>query len=171
MSCVDAMSWGINYYDTAREYTTSEERIGKALEGLRKRVILASKTHAQTKEEDLEEIDTNLNNFRTDYIDIYQLNRVSSIEWKMISTSGGVLESLFEAKDKKKIRHIGVTSHSIEFLQKIVDEDVIETIMVPLNYLTPKHSFNLLPLCNRMNVGTVIMKPFALGSLKNASTV
>lgn len=163
---------GINYYDTAREYTVSEERIGKALEDFRKHVIIASKTHAQTKKDALKEIDISLNNLRTDYIDIYQLHRVSSVEeWNGISAPGGVLEALHDAKDKKKIHHIGVTSHNIDFLKDIVKEGIIETIMVPLNYLTPEDSFELLPLCKRMNVGTVIMKPFVVGALKNASAV
>ncbi|MDQ1279493.1 MAG: uncharacterized protein QG670_755, partial [Thermoproteota archaeon] len=162
---------GVNYYDTARGYTVSEERIGKALEDVRENVVLATKTHAQTKEEALKDIETSLSNLRTDYINIYQLHGVSKIEsWKKISAPGGALEALYEAKAQNKIHHIGVTSHNTELLQQIVKEDIFETIMVQMNYLAPEPAVELLPLCKKTKIGTVIMKPFAGGALSNAST-
>jgi aryl-alcohol dehydrogenase-like predicted oxidoreductase len=66
---------GINYYDTARGYTVSEERIGKALEDVREKVILATKSHQRTAKEMLEELEIILTNLRTDWIDVYQLAR------------------------------------------------------------------------------------------------
>ncbi len=51
---------GINYYDTARGYTTSEERIGKALEGVRDKVYIATKSHAKTAKELRENLATSL---------------------------------------------------------------------------------------------------------------
>lgn len=162
---------GINYYDTARGYTVSEERIGKALEDVRRKVVLATKTHALTKEEALKDLEISLANLRTDYIDVYQLHGVSSEEsWEKIVAPNGALDALYQAKKDGRTRHIGITSHNIQLLRQIIGENIFETIMVQLNYLAPEPAEELLPLCHRMGVGVVIMKPFAGGTLSNAST-
>ena len=162
---------GINYFDTARNYTVSEERIGKALQDFRDEVILATKSNKRTCKELLEELDISLGNLRTDRIDVYQLHNVSSMDaWERIKSEGGALEGFYKAKDQGKIEHLGITSHDHAVLANIVREDIFETIMIPYNYLTPKPQEELLPLCRKMNVGTVIMKPFGGGAFSNANT-
>jgi predicted aldo/keto reductase-like oxidoreductase len=162
---------GINYYDTAIGYTVSEERIGKALKDVRENVVLATKTHAETREEVFKDLEASLMNLQTDHVDVYQLHGVSSIEsWKRISGPGGALEAFYEAKDQRRIHHIGITGHNLDVLKQIVEEDIFETILVQLNYLAPEPLTELLPLCQKMNVGTIIMKPFAGGALSDAST-
>ena len=160
---------GINYFDTARGYTVSEERIGRALEDVRDEVYLATKSGRRTKERLLEELDTSLRNLRTDWIDVYQLHGVSSREqWDRIRSPGGALEALYEARDKGKIHHLGITSHDPALLSEIVKEDIFETIMIPYNYLATIPAEELLPLCHKMNVGTVAMKPFGGGAFGDA---
>jgi predicted aldo/keto reductase-like oxidoreductase len=161
---------GINYYDTARGYSVSEERIGKALEDVREKVVLATKSGRRTAEELWDELQTSLRNLRTDWIDVYQLHNVSDMEtWKKIKGPGGALEALYKARDEGKIRHLGITSHDPAVLAEIVSEDIFETIMIPYNYLTIKPEEELLPLCKENNVGTVIMKPFGGGAFSNAN--
>jgi len=160
---------GTNYFDTARAYTVSEERIGKALEDVRDQVYLATKSGRRTKERLLEELEISLRNLRTDWIDVYQLHGVSSREqWDRITSRGGALEALQEARDQGKIRHLGLTSHDPALLTEIVKQDVFETIMIPYNYLSTLPAEELLPLCRKMNVGTVIMKPFGGGAFSDA---
>jgi len=162
---------GIDYYDTARGYTNSEERIGKALEDVREEVFLATKSGRRKAKEMLEELEISLKNLRTDWIDVYQLHNVSSYEdWYQIKGPGGALEALYKARDEGKIRHLGITSHDPAVLADIVREDIFETIMIPYNYLTLKPEEELLPLCKDKNVGTVIMKPFGGGAFSNANT-
>ncbi len=162
---------GINYYDTARGYTNSEERIGKALEDVREEVFLATKSGRRDSKGLMGELEISLKNLRTDWIDVYQLHNVSSNEaWDRIKGPGGALEALYEAKKEGMIRHLGVTSHDPAVLADIVREDVFETIMIPYNYLTLKPEEELLPLCREKNVGTVIMKPFGGGAFSNANT-
>jgi predicted aldo/keto reductase-like oxidoreductase len=162
---------GINYYDTARNYTVSEKRIGKALENVRGEVILATKSGSRTGKQMTEDLDASLRNLRTDWIDVYQLHNVSSMEaWERIKAPDGALEALYRAKDEGKIEHMGITSHDPVVLADIVREDIFETIMIPYNYLTPKPEEELLPLCREMSVGTVIMKPFGGGAFSNANT-
>lgn len=162
---------GINYYDTARGYTNSEERMGIALEDVREEVFLATKSGRRKAKEMLEELDISLKNLRTDWIDVYQLHSVSSYEaWDRIKGPGGSLEALYKARDEGKVRHLGITSHNSEVLAEIIREDIFEVIMIPYNYLTLKPEEELLPLCKDKNVGTVIMKPFGGGAFSNAST-
>jgi predicted aldo/keto reductase-like oxidoreductase len=162
---------GMNYFDTARAYTVSEERIGKALEAVRNDVVLATKSGRRTKDAVLQELETSLINLRTDWIDIYQLHNISSSEvWEQVTSPNGALEALFHARDEGTIHHIGITSHNPTLLTEIVKDNIFETILIPYNYLATLPAEELLPLCRRMNVGTVIMKPFGGGAFSNIKT-
>ncbi len=162
---------GINYYDTARGYTVSEERIGKALEDVRDDVILATKSGRRTARELETELDISLRNLRTDRIDVYQLHNVSNHEtWDQIKAPGGALEALYRARDEGKIEHLGITSHDPRVCADIIEEGIFETMMIPYNYLAHIPQERLLPLCKKTNVGTIIMKPFGGGAFTNIDT-
>jgi predicted aldo/keto reductase-like oxidoreductase len=162
---------GINYYDTARNYTVSEERIGKALEDVRDKVFLATKSGKRTAEGVEKELETSLKNLRTDYIDVYQLHNITYQEqWEQVRASGGAMEALYKAKEESKIKHISVTSHNPDLSIELVKSGLFETLLIPYNYLTPKPAEKLLPLCQKLNVGTIIMKPFGGGAFSNANT-
>lgn len=159
---------GINFFDTARIYTTSEERIGKALKEVRKEVFIATKTVKRTKEGLLEDLETSLQKLQIKWIDLYQLHMISKKdEWEYVSQTGGALEGLYEAKDEGKIKHIGITSHNPDLMIDIVKEEIFETVMVPFNYLTPEPAKKLLPLCRENGVGTIAMKPMGGGALSS----
>ncbi len=161
---------GVNYYDTARGYNVSEERIGKDLEDVRDEVVLATKSGRRTAEELEAELETSLGNLRTDRIDVFQLHNVSSLEvWEKIKGPGGALEALYRAKDRGKIEHLGITSHDPGVCADIIEEGIFETMMIPFNYLAHIPQERLLPLCRKMNVGTVIMKPFGGGAFTNVN--
>lgn len=162
---------GINYFDTARAYTVSEERIGKALEDFRDDVVIATKSGRRTKNEVLQELETSLKNLRTKWIDIYQLHNVATKEtWEQVKAPGGALEALRKARDEGKILHLGITSHNPTLLKEIVKENIFETILVPYNYLATLPAEELLPICHNNKVGTVIMKPLGGGAFSNAKT-
>ena len=159
---------GINFFDTASAYTTSEARIGEALEGVRDEVFIATKSTRRDKEGILEDIETSLRNLRTDYIDLYQLHFVSKREvWERVRGSDGALEGLLEVKDEGKINHLGITSHDPELMMEVLREGIFETVMIPYNYLTQRPADGLLPLCAELGVGTIVMKPFGGGALTN----
>jgi predicted aldo/keto reductase-like oxidoreductase len=162
---------GLNYYDTARNYSNSEERIGKALEDVREDIYLATKSNKRTAESLNKELEISLKNLRTDYIDVYQLHNISNEEqWKQIREVGGALEAVQEAKQEGKINHVSVTSHSPALSLEIVKSGIFSTLMIPYNYLTTEPEKELLPLCKKHNVGTIIMKPFGGGAFSNANT-
>ena len=162
---------GMNYYDTARGYTVSEERIGKAFEDVRENVYLATKSHQRSAEGIWRELETSLGNLRTDYIDVYQLHNVTNQkQWAEVRASGGAMEAMNQALEEGKIRHISVTSHNPDLAIELVESGLFESLMIPYNYLTPKPAEKLLPLCKELNVGTIIMKPFGGGAFSNANT-
>lgn len=162
---------GINYNDTARSYTVSEERIGKALEDVRDDVYIATKSQARTGEGLLKDLDVSPRNLRTDYIDVYQLHNVSTLEaWRRIKGPREALEAMLGAREEGRVRHFGVTSHNSATLVEIIKEGMFNPAMIPYNFLTLKPEEELLPLCREMRVGTVIMKPFGGGAFFNANT-
>lgn len=159
---------GINYIDTARGYTVSESYIGEALEGIRDKFVLATKSMARTKEAMVADIETSLNNLRTDYIDLYQVHNPNVEQLEQVVAEGGALEALQEAKAAGKIGHIGVTAHSLEVFEKALSYDWVETIMFPYN-IVEKQGEELMRRCTEQNVGFIDMKPLAGGAIEDAT--
>ena len=162
------MEAGVNYIDTARAYTVSEEYLGYALEGIRDKFILASKCYSRTKEAAAKDIETSLKNLRTDYIDLYQIHNPSPAELEQVLQPDGALAALQEAKAAGKIGHIGITLHSAELFKKALEFDWVETIMFPYNIVETQGA-ELIAECARRNIGFIAMKPLAGGALDDAT--
>lgn len=162
------MELGVNYIDTARGYTVSECYIGQALEGIRSRFILATKSMARTRDAMAADIETSLRNLRTDYIDLYQIHNPSLSELDTVLALGGALEALLEAKAAGKIRHIGLTCHALEVFEKATDLPWVETIMFPYN-IVETQGRELIRRCKERNIGFIAMKPLAGGAIEDAS--
>ena len=152
----------INFIDTARGYTVSEELLGIALEGKREKFILATKSMSRTYEGMKKDIETSLKNLKTDYIDLYQIHNVSLGE-----DISGALMALEEAKKEDKIRHIGVTSHSVKCLDMLINNPIFETIQYPYN-IVENQAEELFEKANKMNIGIIVMKPLAGGAIDDA---
>ena len=159
---------GINYIDSARGYTVSEEYIGYGLEGIRDKFILATKGRGLTKQAMQKDVETSLRNFRTDYIDLYQFHNPSLEDLETITAPGGALEALRDAKAAGTVRHIGLTTHSVQVFEKALDMDWVETIMFPYN-LVENQGAELIAKCQEKNVGFICMKPLAGGAIDDAS--
>ena len=159
---------GVNYIDTARGYTVSEQYIGEALEGMRDQFVLATKSMARTKEAMAKDIETSLANLRTDYIELYQVHNPSLADLETVTALGGALEALLEAKAAGKIGHIGVTAHMESVFEKALSMDWVETIMFPYNIVETQGEA-LMRRCTEKNVGFIVMKPLAGGALEDAT--
>ena len=125
---------GVNYIDTARGYTVSEEYLGQALEGIRDKFVIATKSMARTKEAMAADIDISLKNLRTDYIDLYQIHNPSAADLEKVQQPGGALEALQEAKAAGKIGHIGFTTHSASVRNSIID---VVSDCIPMKRISP----------------------------------
>ncbi len=162
------MEAGVNYIDTARGYTVSEQYLGYALEGIRDKFVLATKSMARTREAMAKDIDISLGNLKTDYIDLYQVHNPTMAQLEQVIGADGALEALLEAKAQGKIGHIGLTAHSLEVFEKALELDWVETVMFPYN-IVENQGVELIRRANEKNIGFVTMKPLAGGAIEDAT--
>ena len=159
---------GVNFIDSARGYTVSEAFLGEALHGLRDRFVIATKSMARTKEAMEKDIEISLGNFRTDYIDLYQIHNPSLADIEKVIAPGGALEALEAAKAAGKIGHLGLTAHSTAVFERALELDWVETIMFPYNIVETQGE-ELMRRAHEKNVGVICMKPMAGGALEDAT--
>ncbi|MFC1915466.1 aldo/keto reductase [Chloroflexota bacterium] len=160
---------GINFLDTANGYTTSEERIGKAIAGQRERLILATKSQARTREELESHIKLSLKRLGVEYIDLYQFHQVRDADdLKIILSSSGPRAVVDEAKRAGIVKHIGITTHQMDVAKEAIKSGCFETIMFPFNFIRFEAANELLPLAREHDVGFIAMKPLAGGVIDNA---
>ena len=159
---------GVNFIDTARGYTVSEEYLGYALEGIREDFVIATKSMSRTKEAMAADIDISLKNLRTDYIDLYQVHNATPEQLQQVVAPGGALEALQEAKAAGKIGHIGLTAHSLDTFKMALDMDWVETFMFPYN-IVETQAEKLIAEAAKKNIGFIDMKPLAGGAIEDAT--
>ena len=157
---------GINFYDTARAYSDSEEKLGLAFGGMRDKIIIATKTAATTPEDFRRDLETSLRTLKTDYIDIYQFHNPSRCFRPGDGT--GMYECMLEAKREGKILHIGVTNHLLNVADECVDSGLYETLQFPFSYLADEKDIALVNKCRDANIGFIAMKALAGGLITNA---
>lgn len=162
-----AYDGGMRFFDTARAYSDSEEKLGEAFDGMREKIYIASKTMASTPEKFWEDIETSLKNLRTDYLDIYQLHCVPQCYAPGDGT--GMYEALLEAKAQGKIRHIGITAHKIGIAEEIVKSGLYETLQFPFSYLATDRDIALVKACEAADMGFIAMKGLSGGLLTNSA--
>ena len=158
---------GVNFIDTARGYTVSEEFLGYALQDVREKFVLATKSMARTADAMARDIDISLHNLGTDYIDLYQVHNPSAKDLETVTAAGGALEALQAARAAGKIGHIGITLHSVELFAKILELPWVETVMFPYNIVETQGE-ELIARCAEKNIGFICMKPLAGGAIDDA---
>lgn len=163
----ELINQGVNFIDTARGYTISEEYIGNAIDGKRDRFILATKSMARTYDAMTEDVKKSLINLKTDYIDLYQFHNVKPEEYDKIFNDDMAYKALLDFKKKGKIRYIGITSHSIDTIKKAVYSGKFDTIQFPYN-IVEDQADEIFKEANRRNIGIIVMKPLAGGAIDNA---
>ena len=161
-----AYDGGMRFFDTARAYSDSEEKVGVAFEGMREKVYIASKTQAKTVEKFWEDLETSLKTLKTDYLDLYQLHCVPQCYKPGDGT--GLYEALAEAKAQGKVRHIGITAHKIGVAEEIVASGLYETLQFPFSYLATDRDIALVKSCKEAGMGFIAMKGLSGGLLNNS---
>jgi len=157
---------GVTLYDTANGYTTSEERIGIALNHVRDKIVLCTKSAAQTPDKLMEHIENSLKMLRTDYIDVFQIHNPSFVPTP--EGEDGLYACALKAKEQGKIRHIGITNHSKDNAKKAVLSGLYETLQYPLSFLSSAEELALVDLCREHNIGFLAMKALCGGLIGNA---
>lgn len=164
-----AYEGGMRFFDTARAYSDSEEKLGNAFEGMRDRIYIATKTMARTPKDFWDQLETSLELLKTDYIDIYQFHCVDICYRE--GDGNGMYECMLEAKKQGKIRHIGVTAHKLNVAQECIESGLYETLQYPFSYLSSEKERKLVEMCKEHNMGFIAMKGLAGGLLNHSEAV
>ena len=157
---------GVNFFDTARAYTDSEEKLGYATSSFRNKIYIATKTAAKNGEELKKDLETSLSLLKTDYIDIYQFHNPPFCPKPGDGT--GLYEAMLEAKKEGKIRHIGITNHRLGVAKEAIESGLYETLQFPFSYISGEKEMELLAMCRERDMGFIAMKGLAGGLLNNS---
>lgn len=160
-----AYEGGVNFFDTARSYSDSEEKLGLAMDEIRRDVIIATKSAARTGDDLRRDLETSLRNLQTDYIDLYQLHNPSFVP--LPDGSDGLYDALAEAKQAGKIRFIGITNHSRQIAQKAIETGLFDTLQYPFSYLADEADIALAKDCAEKDIGFIAMKALSGGLITN----
>ena len=163
-----ALDHGMYYFDTARFYTDSEEKIGAAFGDRRDKVIISTKTGATKVEDFWQQLETSLRLMKTDYVDLYQFHNLPFCPTPGDGT--GLYEAMLEAKEQGKIRHIGLTNHRMAVAREAIESGLYETLQFPFSYLANEEEHALALSCKEHDMGFIAMKGLAGGLINHAAT-
>ncbi len=158
---------GITYFDTARWYTDSEHKLGLAFEGIRDKIWIATKTGAGNAADFRKDLETSLENLKTDYIDVYQFHNPAFCPKP--GDESGLYDAALEEKEQGKIRHIGITNHRLAVANEAVDSGLYETLQFPFCYLATEKDIELVEKCKAKDMGFVAMKALSGGLITNSA--
>lgn len=162
-----AYDHGINFYDTARFYTDSEEKLGLAFADRRDKIYIASKTGAENTEDFWKDLETTLRNLKTDYLDIYQFHNISFCPKP--GDGSGLYEAMLKAKEQGKIRHIAITNHRLAVAREVIDSGLYDTLQYPFSYLSSEQELELVRKCEAADMGFIAMKALAGGLINHSA--
>ncbi len=158
---------GITFFDTARFYTDSEEKLGYALNDVRRKIYIASKTMTTEVKEFWKQLNTTLEQLKTDYLDIYQFHNPGFCPKPGDGT--GLYEAMQEAKEKGMIRFIGITNHRLPVAMEAAESGLYDTIQFPFSYLATEKEVALVKLCEEKEIGFLAMKALSGGLITNSA--
>jgi predicted aldo/keto reductase-like oxidoreductase len=164
-----AIELGVDWIDTANGYSTSEQRVGKAIKSYdRSSIKIFTKGGGKTRDELNNQIELSFNRMQIDYIDLFQFHGVPSegVWEKMLSE--GCLELVLKLKQKGRVRHIGASFHSLEAVLAVMDNPEIEVIQWPFNFVMVDRGQKVLEKCKANDIGFIAMKPFGGGVFEDA---
>ena len=162
-----AREGGMRFFDTARAYTDSEEKLGLAFGGHWDGLYVATKTAAKTPEALRADLETSLRLLQRDYIDIYQFHMAG--QCYRPSDGTGMYEAMLEAKAQGKIRHIGITNHRLNVAHEAIDSGLYETLQFPFSYISGEQELELVNKCKAANMGFIAMKGLSGGLITNSA--
>ena len=164
----NAYEGGFRFFDTARAYSDSEEKLGEALADVREHIFLATKTMAKDGEGFKRDLDASLKLLKTDYIDIYQFHNPSFCPKP--GDGSGLYEAMEEAKRQGVVRHIGITNHRLAVAHEAIDSGLYDTLQFPFSYLSGPQELELVDKCRAADMGFIAMKALAGGLIRDGLT-
>ncbi len=161
-----AFDGGIRYFDTARAYSDSEEKLGLALVDVRSEVIMATKTLATDACGARRDLEESLRRLRTNYVDIIQLHNPERVPDPADEESA--YAALVNARREGLVRFIGITNHRLQVAREAVQSGLFDTLQFPLSDISSTDDLSIIELCQQHDVGIIAMKALCGGLLTNA---
>lgn len=158
---------GINYFDTARAYSDSEEKLGAAFSYIRNKIVISTKTAAQNADDFWKDLEQSLKNLQTDYIDIYQFHNPAFCPKP--GDESGLYDAMLEAKKQGKIRFIGITNHRLAVAKEAIESNLYDTLQFPFCYLASNADIEIVEACKKNNMGFIAMKALSGGLITNSA--
>lgn len=159
---------GIDFIDTARGYTDSEEKIGQTFSPEeRGNLYIATKTGARDAETFWLHLDQSLKNMKTDYVDIYQFHNPPFVPKP--GGEDGLYEAILEAKRQGKVKFIGITNHKLHLAKEAVLSGLYDTLQFPFSYLASEQDVEIVRLCEIHDVGFIAMKGLSGGLISDSA--
>lgn len=162
-----AYEGGFRFFDTARSYSDSEEKLGEALSGVRKDIYIATKTPAKTGEELKRDLEASLSKLKTSYVDLYQFHNPAVCPKP--GDGSGLYEAMAQAKEEGTIRHIGITNHRLNVAREAIESGLYETLQFPFSYLASGQELALARLCHEADMGFIAMKALSGGLIADSA--
>lgn len=162
-----AYDYGIRFFDTARFYTDSEEKIGCALRDVREQVFISSKTMCANAKDFWDQLHASLHDLNTEYLDLYQFHNPSFCPKP--GDGSGLYEAMLLAREQGLIRHIGITNHRLAVAREAILSGLYETLQFPFSYLSTEKELELVNLCQEHNMGFIAMKALSGGLITNST--
>ena len=160
-----AFEGGMNYFDTARAYSDSEEKLGYAFKGLRHQLVIATKSGAKNGADMRKDLETSLKMLDTDYIDIYQFHNPAFCPKP--GEANGLYDEALKAKAEGKIRHISITNHRLAVAREAIESGLYDTLQFPYSYLSGPQEEELVAACRERGMGFIAMKALAGGLIRD----
>lgn len=161
-----AYEGGINFFDTARGYTDSEEKIGRALSDVRENIIIATKSFSRDRDGFCRDLETSLKNLQTDYIDIIQFHNPATVPDP--GDPDSTYSAAIQAKRNGMIRFIGMSNHRLPIAREAIASGLFDTLQFPLSALSSEEELELIGMCSEKDVGLIAMKALSGGLFTNA---
>ncbi|MCI8453591.1 MAG: aldo/keto reductase [Lachnospiraceae bacterium] len=162
-----AFDGGITFFDTARAYSDSEEKLGCAMSSLRNQIYIATKTAANTAEEFWKDLETSLTLLKTDHVDVYQFHNPEFCPKP--GDESGLYDAALKAREQGKIRFIGITNHRLAVAHEALDSGLYDTLQFPFCYLCSEKDVELVEKCRDKNIGFIAMKALSGGLINNSA--
>ena len=162
-----AYDGGMTYFDTARAYSDSEHKLGLAFDGMRDKVVIATKTMAKTADGFVKDLETSLKELKTDHIDIYQFHNPAFCPRP--GDESGIYDAMLKAKEQGKVLHIGITNHRLSVAREAIESGLYETLQFPFSYLAGPKDIELVDMCRAADMGFIAMKALSGGLITDSA--
>lgn len=162
-----AYDHGVNFYDTARFYTDSEEKLGAAFSDCRSKIVIASKTGATTVEEFWKDLHTTLTNLKTDHLDLYQFHNPDYCPKP--GDKVGLYDAMKVAQRQGKVRFIGISNHRQKVAVEAIESNLYDTLQYPFSYLSNEEDFAIVEAAHRHGMGFICMKALSGGLINDSA--